>query len=61
VGPNIARNAIINAVELASYDTVRPRAAAPASASTKRARFARSRRRRPSADTRVCPERSRSI
>ena len=24
VGPNIARNAIINAVELASYDTVRP-------------------------------------
>lgn len=24
VGPNIARNAIINAVELASYDTARP-------------------------------------
>jgi len=52
VGPNIARNAIINAVELASYDTVRPRAAAPTRRSITHARFARSRRRRPSADTR---------
>jgi solute carrier family 25 uncoupling protein 8/9 len=29
VGPNIGRNAIINAAELASYDQVRPRRRAP--------------------------------
>ncbi len=61
VGPNIARNAIINAVELASYDTVRPLVAAPTRASITRAQLARSQCCHPRADTRIWPELPRLI